>query len=244
MIRMRTWSQEGELNWNKNTRLINFGFRYEFLTILYINLQFYKNLFLKCRDKERLKLFLKVKPYTLVGYERLNNAYDLAKNLDVDGCIVECGCWKGGCVAVMGYVSKRKVWAFDSFEGFPEPEKVDGETARIIYKYNKHVVSIQDVKAILHKLNLKNVNIIKGWFEETLPKTHMGKIALLRLDNDWYRSTKFCLETLYDDVVKGGYVIIDDYGALSGAKKAVDEFIKDKNINLVDIDGIGVYWKK
>lgn len=71
-----------------------------------------------------------------------------------------------------------------------------------------------------------------GWFQETLPADHetIGPIAILRLDGDWYASTKVCLEYLFDKVVKGGIVIIDDYGTYEGCRRAVDEFIKLKQI--------------
>jgi len=92
------------------------------------------------------------------------------------------------------------------------------------------------------------VSLVKGWFQDTLPeyKDRMGAVALLRLDGDWYESTKCCLENLYDNVVPGGYVIIDDYGALTGCKEAVDDFLNERNINveLIDVDHIRFYFLK
>ena len=88
----------------------------------------------------------------------------------------------------------------------------------------------------------------KGWFQDTLPKDapSMGEIALLRLDGDWYASTKICLEFLYDKVIKGGFVIIDDYGTYEGCRKAVDEFRQARKIPdfLNHIDETGRYWIK
>jgi O-methyltransferase len=77
------------------------------------------------------------------------------------------------------------------------------------------------------------VNYHKGWFQETLPEkaNSIDKIAILRLDGDWYASTKICLEYLFDKVVPGGFIIIDDYGLYSGCKKAVDEFLKKQGAN-------------
>lgn len=79
-----------------------------------------------------------------------------------------------------------------------------------------------------------------GWFQETLPTLHetVGPIAILRLDGDWYASTKICLEYLFDKVVRGGIVIIDDYGTYHGCRRAVDQFIKTNNIQayLVPVD--------
>lgn len=77
-------------------------------------------------------------------------------------------------------------------------------------------------------------------------KKSIGRIALLHLDCDWYESVKFCLNELYDNVVQGGFIFIDDYGAWRGCKKAVDEFMKERNlkIGLIQIDYTGVYFQK
>ncbi|MBU4510223.1 TylF/MycF family methyltransferase [bacterium] len=80
-------------------------------------------------------------------------------------------------------------------------------------------------------IDKKNIKMIKGWFQNTLPeyKNKIGKISLLRIDADWYESTKCCLENLYDNVIDEGFVVIDDYGTCFGAKKALDEFLEKKN---------------
>lgn len=87
-----------------------------------------------------------------------------------------------------------------------------------------------------------------GWFQETMPRDagSVGPIAILRLDADWHASTKTCLDRLYDKVVRGGFVIIDDYGAYEGCRKAVDEFLKDRGIPafLNRVDGDCRYWIK
>ena len=88
----------------------------------------------------------------------------------------------------------------------------------------------------------------KGWFQETMPKVspQISLIAILRLDGDWYASTRVCLEFLYGKVVRGGFVIIDDYGAYEGCRKAVDEFRQKNGISdyLHHIDQPGRYWIK
>lgn len=73
-----------------------------------------------------------------------------------------------------------------------------------------------------------------GWFQDTVPAVHqdIGPIAILRLDGDWYASTKVCLEYLFDKVVSGGVVVIDDYGTYEGCRRAVDEFMKLKQIQV------------
>lgn len=85
--------------------------------------------------------------------------------------------------------------------------------------------------------------MIKGWFDETLPKykAEINPISILRIDADWYESVKCCLDNLYDNVLPGsGYIIIDDYGSCYGAQKAVDEFLNNRGVK-VDLipDGRG-----
>jgi len=98
------------------------------------------------------------------------------------------------------------------------------------------------------KLSQKTIHLVKGWFKDTLPihKKHIGAIALLHLDCDWYESVKFCLDELYDSVTPGGLIFIDDYGHWIGCKKATDEFMKKRNleIELIKIDYTGVYLQK
>ena len=83
-------------------------------------------------------------------------------------------------------------------------------------------------------LDRNNIYMVKGWFHDTLPeyREKVGAIAVLRLDGDWYESTKCCLENLYDNAITGGYIIIDDYFTVPGCKKATDEFLKNRNINV------------
>lgn len=217
---------------------------------------------------KKMQLFSKVFPYTMAGYRRLSNVYALAYHAEKEkllGDFVECGVWKGGCSAVMAFVadtftSGRKIWLFDSFEGLPEPTREDGVLARTyageriegrMRSIDKCVGPLEDVKKIFFEIlqiPKESVVIKKGWFQDTLPvsKNEMGKIAILRLDGDWYESTKVCLENLYDKVVPGGYVIIDDYGHWEGAKRALEEFFQKRNIKpeLTKIDYTGVYFRK
>lgn len=236
---------------------------------IYKNLTFIKNFSLKdLLEPQKILLFQRVYPYTMVGYKRLSNTYELAKLVEQDqikGAFVECGTWKGGCAAIMAYVAKkaksqRKIWLFDFFEGLPEPTDKDGQRAREyasnrasgkLLTINKCVGPLEDVKKIFFeilKINPENVVISKGWFQNTLPKMKekIGPIAILRLDGDWYESTKYCLDNLYDIGIPGGYIIIDDYGHREGAKKALDEFLAERKIkpDIVKIDETGIYFQK
>ena len=217
---------------------------------------------------QKLLLVKKVYSYTMVSYQRLSNVYvlaELAEKNKIDGAFVECGVWKGGCSAVMAFVaekakSNRKVWLFDSFEGLPEPTKEDGNMAKDyannkaggkLKTINECVSSLEDVKEVFFKIlkiNPQNIVIKKGWFQNTLPvaKNEIGPISILRLDGDWYDSTKCCLDNLYDNVIISGYIIIDDYGHWEGTRRALDEFLKERKIkiNLIKVDYTGVYFKK
>ncbi|PIP60868.1 hypothetical protein COX00_00800 [Candidatus Uhrbacteria bacterium CG22_combo_CG10-13_8_21_14_all_47_17] len=203
------------------------------------------------------KLFLypllkRVEPYTKLPFDALAQVWEMIGNLDkqsVPGAIVEMGSWNGGCGALMSYRTKkngsnRDVWLFDSFEGLPELAPEDAEWAKAINQPIKQTEA-GDLKAtgyfkadekrvhqILAKLDSEQaVHVVKGWFQDSLPNARqdMGPIALLRLDGDIYESTKFPLEALYDQVVPGGYVVIDDFH-LRGCRQAIYEFFFEKKI--------------
>ena len=199
---------------------------------------------------------------TLVSKERLQNLYNQClKFKNTSYSFVECGVAKGGCLAMMKFASgkKNKIFGFDSFEGMPNTIDED------ISNYNKSCPlndfgkvgdnvsgEIENVYNTFEKLNLdmNNVSLVKGYFEDTLQikesMDYIGKIAVLRLDGDWYASTKVCLEKLYDKVIEGGIIIIDDYGHFIGAKRATDEFIAKNNIKspLIKTDYTEHYWIK
>ncbi len=188
------------------------------------------------------KLYQQVKPWSMVGESRIYKLYDIVSDLEkrkVPGAFVECGVWKGGCAAVMAAASQkyqpaRQMWLFDSFEGLPKPKPEDGEKAMKEYETNPSPATIEEVRALFDSLQLswEPMHAVKGWFQDTLPQnaSQIGPIALLRLDGDWYESTKQCLESLYDQVIPGGCVIIDDYGSWPGCKQAVDEFLASRSL--------------
>jgi hypothetical protein len=95
-------------------------------------------------------------------------------------------------------------------------------------------------------LLFENLIFLRGWFRNTLPKAPVEKLALLRLDGDLYESTKDALENMYDKVVPGGFIIIDDYNVFEPCKRAVNEFREKRGIRdvLVTIDPSSVYWRK
>jgi len=189
----------------------------------------------------RIKSVWSVKPYSLVDRKGLLATYDLVTEMEgkaIEGSIVECGVARGGCSALMAmiaarYKKERGTWLFDSFEGVPEPTENDPEYGGLAK--GSCLGTYDEVDNLLFSkfgLDRDSVFMVKGWFEDTLPKhkEKVGAISLLRVDADWYDSTKCCLQNLYGNVVPGGYIVIDDYGALAGCRNAVDEFLKEHDI--------------
>ena len=175
---------------------------------------------------------LKAERRTMVNRRRLESLYAVCSDLSLpDGSFVECGVARGGCTAVMAFVARgqRPVWGFDSFEGMPAlTEEDEGQGKKAVGIVAAGPGGLRDAQRTLDRFSLahESVNLVKGWFEDTLPLyvTQLEPIAVLRLDSDWYKSTRYCLETLYELVAPGGVVIIDDYHAFIGCRKAVDEF--------------------
>ena len=200
--------------------------------------------------------------FTLISKERLRNLYKACNNFkNTNYSFVECGVAKGGSLAMIKFASGKnnKIFGLDSFEGMPPITNED------IGDYNKSCPlthfgkvgdnlsgGINNVYKTFNCLNLDmmNVNLIKGFFQDTLQIQenidNIGEIAVLRLDGDWYESTKICLEKLYDKVIDGGIIIIDDYGHFIGAKMATDEFREKNNIvsPLIQTDYTEFFWIK
>lgn len=159
----------------------------------------------------------------------------------VQGIVVECGVWRGGMSAAIADVlgSERSYYLFDSFAGLPPAKSIDGEGA-IAWQNNKSSETYYDncsaeMKWAQEAMSLsagKNTCIIiKGWFNETLSKFDPNeKIAVLRLDGDWYDSTMECLNSLYPKVNSGGLIIIDDYYLWDGCAKAVHDYLSKNEI--------------
>ncbi len=193
----------------------------------------------------------------------------------LQGAVVECGVWAGGAIGLMASVSKRagnrdRVFhLFDSFEGLPQPSPHDVDVLSSLKDGHPHLepddgldsaslvaigaceAPIEQVHELLFEvldIDRRQIVIHEGWFQDTVPiaARSIGPVAVLRIDGDWYESTKTCLEGLYDNVVENGFVIIDDYGMFVGCAKAVDEFLASRRIDveLVDIDGEGVFFRK
>jgi O-methyltransferase len=183
-----------------------------------------------------LQLRHRYRDFTMVGYKTYAANIGLLKHVqDVPGCVVECGVWRGGMIAGISEVlgPERRYYLFDSFEGMPPADELDGASA-LAYQQDKDSPTYYDncraevdfARRAMAISKAPNVEYVPGWFADTLPGfVAPGGIALLRLDGDWYDSTMQCLTTLYPQVVPGGLVIIDDYYAWEGCSKAVHDYL-------------------
>ena len=206
-------------------------------------------------------LIKKIKDLTLTTDQRIWLLIQSFKHLNsnnITGDFVECGVWRGGNLILLAelclkYNLNKNIIGFDTFEGMTEPNDYDlnyrGKSAKKnLNKYinNKdHKDSIwqsssleMTSKYIKKKTKYNNIKLIKGDVAKTLKKSENlpKKISLLRLDTDFYESTKLELEVLYPLLVKGGILIIDDYGQWKGCKKAVDEYFQEKSNQLFFCD--------
>lgn len=196
---------------------------------------------------------------TMVPKKTLDNVEfcikDTISNL-VEGDFVELGIWRGGCCILANEIykqldTKRKVFAYDSFEGLPKPnvDRYPVDMGDNHWTLPELSVSLETVKNNFEIFgDYSNVFFFKGWFRDTLPENTIEKISVLRLDGDMYESTIDPLNYLYPKLSKGGYCIIDDYQH-KGARSAVEDYRKINNITdeIKIIQGPGydsAYWQK
>lgn len=200
-----------------------------------------------------------VRAHTMIGIKRLQNIRSCVENIlknDIQGDFIETGVWRGGAAIFMRAVlaaydrSDRRVWLADSFEGLPPPSPAEFPADENDRHHEVSILSValESVKSNFQKYNLLDDQVVflPGWFRDTLPECKIGPISLLRLDGDMYESTHISLEALYPKLSRGGYCIIDDYGAVPGCKIAVEDFRKAHGLSeeLITIDWAGVYWQK
>lgn len=185
-----------------------------------------------------------VRPFTMTSTEALAALCAAVEHLvqrEIEGSIVECGVWRGGSMMAVARtlldmgVDDRDLYLFDTFEGMVPPTEhdvrvLDGLSAARPESLTPAIAVSQDeVAAALRSTGYPSsrIHLIRGPVEETLPSGGGPEsIALLRLDTDWYESTRLELEYLYPLVQSNGFLIIDDYGHWAGAKKAVDEYLE------------------
>lgn len=198
---------------------------------------------------------LGIEPYTKTGPERIAAMAAALKRINkqnIPGVVVECGVWKGGNIILARLLSPKRVcWLYDTFDGMTEPTDIDisrkGASALKSYRKKERrgdkwaAVTLDEVCANLETmgvLDFDRLHFVVGKVEDTLRYecNLPEQIALLRLDTDWYESTKVELEVLYPRLVPGGILIVDDYGHWAGARKAVDEYFDHRSPKMQQID--------
>jgi hypothetical protein len=193
---------------------------------------------------------------TMVGRRRIEHLWQCLDTIARDaisGDLMECGVWRGGAALFMrGWLAAREdrsrtVWLADSFAGLPpatHPQETEDLRAS---EYPMLAVDLETVRDLFARYGLldEQVRFVRGWFADTLRRCEVRKLALLRIDADYFASTMECLEALYDRVAPGGFVVVDDYGAVAGCRAAVEAFRRLRGITaeLESIDWTAAFWR-
>lgn len=196
---------------------------------------------------------------TMIGLTRMKNIQrcvaEVLKN-NIPGDLLEAGVWRGGATIFMKALlddandHHRVVWVADSFEGLPRPDahKYPADADDRHFTKTELAISLETVRRNFEKYHLldDNVRFLKGWFKDTLSSAPIEHLAILRLDGDMYESTMDALIPLYPKLSVGGYVIVDDWGAVPACKKAVEDYRRAHQITeeIKTVDESGVYWRK
>jgi len=210
-------------------------------------------------DNYFLKTINKFAPYTMTVNRGLEPSYSLYKAVQyvvenkIPGDFVECGVWRGGSVMLIALAlahfgeTNRKIFLYDTFTGMTKPDEndVDWNGLNLQKKWENDSLqsknfqwgyggTVDDVRKNIYLSNYPKDNFVfvEGPVEHTIPDTVPEKIALLRLDTDWYASTYHELIHLYPIISTGGILIIDDYGWCRGARQATDKYIKEHKLDL------------
>jgi predicted O-methyltransferase YrrM len=203
-----------------------------------------------------------IRPYTMLSEGRLFSLYSHAKSVceqGLPGNFVECGVAAGGSSALLAWVLKkysrhpRRLFSFDSFSGMPRPSAFDSHQGigaeSTGWGTGTCAAPQASLREVCDKLDVTDaVTPVQGYFEDTLPlkRDAVGMIALLHLDGDWYQSTLSILENLYDRLMPGALLQVDDYGYWDGCRQAIHEFEAARGLSFAinPIDGTGVWFSK
>ncbi len=207
-------------------------------------------------NRDVVETIIRVKDYTMTSVDRLNGLCEAVRyitSVGIEGDVVECGVWRGGSMmAVAEMLQKfddcdRNLHLFDTFSGMSGPTSNDvsahGDTAESLLKTQSKddptsvwcVSPLDEVRQHMQSTGYPEQRIFyyPGMVEETIPDGAPDKIALLRLDTDWYESTRHEMNHLFPRLADGGVLIIDDYGHWEGARRAVDEYFAEHGIGMM-----------
>jgi O-methyltransferase len=206
------------------------------------------------------RIFAMAGPFSMTAKEAMYSLYLAVKYViknKIPGDFVECGVWQGGS-AILAALTFREIgddsrtfWLYDTYEGMTEPTEVDidssggkafdyieqwGDDGKWVY------ADLDKVKANFEKFGLTGdkFRFIAGDVLQTIPRDFPKKVSILRLDTDWYESTKVEMEYLYPKLSAEGVLIVDDYGHWAGSRKAVDEYFSTRHSPLLNRINIGV----
>lgn len=207
-------------------------------------------------DRESADTIRAVRAYTMTSPERLFALIQAVRHVSsasVPGDIVECGVWRGGSMMAAALTliacsdTRRGLHLFDTFEGMTPPTTkdvaMDGRAASTLLRSPRTTdpesvwcyAGIDEVRAAMGSTGYpaERIHYIQGRVEDTIPRSAPARIAVLRLDTDWYESTRHELEHLYPLLSPGGLLIVDDYGHWAGCRQAVDEYFGTRDIKLL-----------
>lgn len=210
------------------------------------------------QDPESVAIWDSVRDYTMTSPARVLALLDAVRYIvasGIPGDFLECGVWRGGSMMAAAMqllklgATDRELYLFDTFEGMPAPSEHDidpeGKPAHDSFGHSGNdpvggrlpwkPASVEEVRAAMLQTGYppEKIKLFKGRTQETIPGGAPRLIALLRLDTDWYESTHHEMTHLYPRIVRGGVLVLDDYGYWKGSRKAVDEYLKKHDIRLL-----------
>ncbi|MGH2500670.1 MAG: TylF/MycF/NovP-related O-methyltransferase [Candidatus Limnocylindria bacterium] len=217
-------------------------------------------------DAGDLATIARVAPYTMTSpaaIQALRTAVKYVVANRIEGAFVECGVWRGGSMMAIAHTllelgtTDHELFLFDTFEGMTSPTERDvwqptGERASDLLARRSHgshiraVAQLAGVRSVMRSVGYDDarIHLVEGRVEDTLPARAPERISLLRLDTDWYDSTKHELVHLFPRLSRGGVLIVDDYGVWRGARQAVDEYLRENQVplllNRVDPNGVRI----
>ncbi len=219
--------------------------------------QYHQRTGLSDTESEFRELAERMRPFTMTSFERmyaLFKAVEFIEAAKISGDIVECGVWRGGSMMLVAHLlvklrrTSRSLYLFDTYEGLPRPDEskdvdiwgnraIDGWRPRRTGDESSYWAnaSLDEVRANMLTTGYppERLHFVKGMVEDTIPESAPGQIALLRLDTDWYESTRHEMQHLFPRLSLNGVLIIDDYGHFAGARRAVDEYVAEHALPLL-----------
>jgi len=210
-------------------------------------------------EKRRLGRDWPPTAHSMIGLERLGNLQaccETALRERVPGDMIETGVWRGGASIFMRAIlavhgdPDRRVFVADSFQGLPPPdaEKYPEDAGSKFHTWTALAISRAEVERNFDRYGLLDDRVVflEGWFKDTLPTAPIEQLAVIRLDGDLYESTMDALVSLYPKLSPGGFLIVDDYGAVPNCKRAIHDFREREGIGepLQEGDWSAVYWRR